>query len=161
MTSLADILDTAALEAQIAAGLITQRVLAGSDIAVYNYTARAAFSGTWTTETRRCRGLVADGAGCVLARPFEKFFDFGQTTVPLGGPMVASEKFDGSLGILYRRSDGTFAIMTRGDPNSWQAEAAIRLWRERYEGLEPPDGETWCFEIIWLFALRRGAVPDR
>ena len=146
MTHLADILDTAALEAQIAAGLITRRVLVGSDIAVYNYTARAAFSGTWSTETRRCRGLVADGAGRVLARPFEKFFDISMSEIP-DGECLVTEKVDGSLGILYQGPDG-LAITTRGDPNGWQSRAATALFNERYGGYIPPAGVTLLFEIV-------------
>ncbi len=144
------VLDPDALERQIANGLITRRCLVGAEhVVVLNYTAKTVGHGAWTTETRRCRGLVVDEASDVLlARPFEKFFDLGQTNVPLGGAMVASEKWDGSLGILYRRPDGELAITTRGDPNSWQAEAATRLWRERYPDVVVPDGETWLFEII-------------
>ncbi len=142
MTDVAEILDPAALEVQIAGGLITRRRLAGTSIVVYNYTARAASKNLWTVETVHCRGLVVDEAsGVVLARPFAKFFDLEHTSVPAGGPMVASEKVDGSLGILYRRSDG-WAITTRGDPNSWQAGAATELWRNRHGSVTPPDGVT-------------------
>lgn len=148
MTQLSQVLDPDALERQIAAGLITRRMLAGSDIAVYNYTARAAYTKTWTTETRRCRGLVVGGDGCVLARPFEKFFDLSVTAQP-GGECYASEKVDGSLGILYRGPEG-LSITTRGDPNGWQSKAATALWRtyqDRGDAV-PPDGVTWLFEIV-------------
>ena len=148
MTDIAEILDPAALEVQIAGGLITRRRLAGTSIVVYNYTARAASKNLWTVETVHCRGLVVDEAsGVVLARPFAKFFDLDHTSVPTGGPIVASEKVDGSLGVLYRRSDG-WAITTRGDPNSWQAAAATELWRNRHGSVTPPDGVTWLFEIV-------------
>ncbi len=148
MTDIAEILDPAALEVQIAGGLITRRRLAGTSIVVYNYTARAASKNLWTVETVHCRGLVVDEAsGVVLARPFAKFFDLDHTSVPAGGPIVASERVDGSLGILYRRSDG-WAITTRGDPNSWQAAAPTELWRNRHGSVTPPDGVTWLFEIV-------------
>lgn len=148
-TRLEDVVDPDALERQIAERLITRRRLEGTPIVVLNYTARAASKRIWTTETRRCRGLVVDEAsGEVLARPFEKFFDLGQTAVPFGGPMEASEKFDGSLGVLYRGADGKPAITTRGDPGSWQARAATELLRQRYGDTAPPEGVTWLFEII-------------
>jgi len=146
-TKLADVLDPDALEHQIKNGFITMRQLHGSDIAVLNYTAKATYKGHWTTETRRCRGLVVNGDGAVLARPFEKFFDITMTKASLDDPFVVTEKFDGSLGILYTGPAGT-AITTRGDPNSWQSKLATELWRERYEGFEPPGGVTLLFEII-------------
>jgi len=64
-TKLADVLDPDALEHQIKNGFITMRQLHGSDIAVLNYTAKATYKGHWTTETRRCRGLVVNGDGAV------------------------------------------------------------------------------------------------
>jgi RNA ligase len=148
MIALSDILDQSVLEEQIDAGLITRRFLTGTGIHVLNYTSKAAFKGIWTDETRRCRGLVVGEDGEVLARPFEKFFDLAATPyVPDHGRLLASEKMDGSLGILYAAPDG-WRITTRGDPNSWQAEAATAMWHERYDKIEPPEGQTWCFEII-------------
>lgn len=148
-TRLEDVVDPDALERQIAERLITRRHLDGTPVVVLNYTAKAASRGAWTTETRRCRGLVVDeSTGEVLARPFEKFFDLAQTSVPAGGPMEASEKFDGSLGILYRGPDGRLAVTTRGDPGSWQARAATELLHERYGDAAPPEGVTWLFEIL-------------
>ena len=145
---LRDVLDVCALDALIAEGYITRRTLAGSWISVYNYTAKAAYKGVWTPETRRCRGLVVGEGGRILARPFEKFFDLSKTDeVPTSGPIEVSEKWDGSLGILYERADG-WAITTRGDPNSWQSEVATILFRERHERFAPPDGVTLLFEIV-------------
>jgi RNA ligase len=144
-----EIVDPDEIERLVERRYVTRRFLAGTDVAVLNYTAKAARDDYWTTETLRCRGLVYDVAsGEVLARPFEKFFDLGRTAIPTGGPMEASEKFDGSLGILYRRPDGRLVVTTRGDPNSWQAEAATRLLGERYVGVEPPEGVTWLVEIV-------------
>lgn len=150
-TTIDQVLDLTKLEQDVATRLVTKRYLAGTSVAVFNYTARAVALGAWTTEHRRCRGLVVDEAtGEVLARPFEKFFDLAhtETAVASGMTMEASEKIDGSLGILFRRPDAKLALTTRGDPNSPQAKAASVLWHERYGDVEPPDGVTWLFEII-------------
>ena len=147
VTKLADILDPEALERQIADRLITRRRLAGSDIVVLNYTAKATYKNLWTTETRRCRGLVVGGDETVLARPFEKFFDLSVTSTAMDAPFVVTEKLDGSLGVLYPGPDGP-TITTRGDPNGWQSAAATDLWRGRYDDFEPPEGVTLLFEII-------------
>lgn len=146
---LGDVLDVDALQGDIAGGYVTRRLLDGTDVSVLNYTAKAAYNDYWTTETRRCRGLVVQGWGedaRVAARPFEKFFDLAQTNVPQGR-ILASEKWDGSLGIMFRAPDG-WRITTRGDPNSWQSSAATELLRDRYAGVEPPEGQTWLFEIV-------------
>ena len=147
MTTLTDILDPEALERQIGDRLITRRRLAGSDIVVLNYTAKATYKNLWTTETRRCRGLVVDGDQKVLARPFEKFFDVSVTSQAPDTSVVVTEKLDGSLGVLYPGPEG-LAITTRGDPNGWQSSAATTLWRERYHGFTAPEGVTLLFEII-------------
>jgi RNA ligase len=91
----------------------------------------------------------------VLARPFPKFFNYGEHVskgwaVPTGTPIV-TEKLDGSLGILYVL-DGRPWIATRGSFTSDQALWATQWWREKeaaYNLALPPSGETFLFEIIY------------
>jgi RNA ligase len=131
VTHISELMKEDALEDQIAQGLITRRYLAGTGISVLNYTSRAVFSGHWTQETRRSRGLVVDSGRRVLARPFEKFFDLSQIEVPAGSQFTVTEKIEGSLGILFASPNG-WRITTWGDPNGWHSTAATDLWHERF-----------------------------
>jgi hypothetical protein len=152
---LADLLDTERLCALIEAGFITCRPHPSEPLLVYDYTARASASATWTAETRLCRGLIADRDGRVVARPFAKFFTLPEhdrgvalDPVPVGVPFEVQEKMDGSLGILYPTASGP-AISTRGTFTSNQARWATEHWRARYGGTAVAPTTTLLFEIIY------------
>ena len=147
---LGDIVDEGLLGRAVADGYITARSEDG--LIVYNYTAAAQYSGEWNEATLACRGLIADTDGRVAARPFGKFFNHDEpqvSAVPSGAPMIVTEKWDGSLGILYTALDGTRRISTRGSTRSDQAQEATRIWREKYEGLDFGPGVTPLFEIVY------------
>jgi RNA ligase len=148
VAQLADVLDTDRLAAFTEAGLITRRVHPSEPLAIYDYTPRASHSGTWTPETRLCRGLIADLDGNIVARPFAKFFNLGGEPLPLERPFEVLEKMDGSLGILYPTRIGP-AISTRGTFESDQARWATDHWRAHYGDVAVPDGVTYLFEIIY------------
>lgn len=101
------------------------------NLAIYNYADIVQITGNWTHETRTARGLIVDlDTNEVLARPFAKFFNFGQEKVDydLDAPLYhVGNKYDGSLGIVYRRPDGRLAVATRGSFESEQAVHATEL----------------------------------
>lgn len=122
-------------------------------LVLLNYTPKAAIERTWTLAECLCRGLIIDrGTGEVVARPFDKFFNWGEGGRTTGAKVsYVSEKMDGSLGILYR-VDGGYAIATRGSFESDQAVWATRLIREMGDDgklAEIPDGVTLLFEIVY------------
>src|SRR5438128_257271 len=85
-----------------------------ANLFIYNYTQRAQFDRVWTEETLMCRGLITKADGTIVARPFKKFFNFGefQDNLPLE-EFEVFEKLDGSLGILYFLNDTPY-LATRG-----------------------------------------------
>jgi RNA ligase len=118
-------------------------------LVLLNYTARAQFAGRWNWFERVCRGLILDRAtGEVVARPFDKFFNWGEGGHATDAPLVeATEKVDGSLGILYRHR-GQYRIATRGSFASEQALWATgHLRRFDLDGL--PEQFTLLFEIVY------------
>lgn len=119
---------------------------------ILNYTEKAQYERVWTPVTRQCRGLIVDAAGHLVARPYAKFFNYGEDLdldLPLNARTVVTDKLDGSLGILYPTPDG-HAIATRGSFTSEQAEHATKIWQARYAGhTEVGEGITWLFEIIY------------
>jgi len=106
------------------------------DIRIFNYTQTVQFSKAWDDVTRQCRGLILNvKTGEVLARPFPKFFNYGEHiqnawTIPDEVPII-SEKLDGSLGILYSLN-GKSWIATRGSFMSDQAIWATEWWRKMF-----------------------------
>lgn len=144
---LEDLVDISVLRQEVEAGYVTAREHNG--LVVYNYSKSAQYERRWNPVTRLCRGLVTDLDGCVLARPFPKFFNVGEPDCP---PLPAREpdeitvKEDGSLGILFAKPDGSAGLTTRGSLLSDQA-AAGREVLDRY-GWVPPRGVTFLTEII-------------
>jgi len=135
-TTLDQILDPRILEQEIAAGYINRRYHPEfPKLALIGYSDRAQYDNHWTPTVRAARGIIYRTDTLeVLARPFEKFFNYGQEAgveYHLDGPILgAFDKWDGSLGIGYRRPDGRFAIATRGSFDSEQAHHANTLLRD-------------------------------
>lgn len=140
------------LATAVAEGLVRVQRHPTLPLRIFNYTEHAVYSRTWTTATRRCRGLIADADGQVVARPYPKFWNHGEHeegTLDLLAPVEVTDKADGSLGILYRTVDGP-AIATRGSFAGEQAQHATALYRDRYAGAwVPVDGWTYLWEIIY------------
>lgn len=134
---------------------------------IWNYTEQAMWNKAWTDVTTQCRGLITNIlTGEVIARPFPKFFNYGEyddsnhdATHPASLPthkmldltaeVQTTDKLDGSLGILYPTPQG-HSIATRGSFTSEQAVRASFLWhKRRYNEFPVPEGWTMLFEIIY------------
>ena len=122
------------------------------ELYIYNYSAKAQYDRLWNDITLACRGLILDGDGNVIARPFPKFFNLGEYE----GQIVPSttfevyEKMDGSLGISYIMN-GKVQICTRGSFTSGQSVRANELlYSNYYESIaKMKSGVTYLFEIIY------------
>lgn len=137
---------------EIEAGFVRSNAHPEADLWILNYTEKAAFDSHWNNVTLNCRGLIVDLSGSIVARPFSKFFNYGQVGCPdidLDEPAVVSDKMDGSLGILYFNLDGNYSIATRGSFTSDQASRGTEILRTRYAGFKPRAGWTYLFEIIY------------
>jgi RNA ligase len=163
---LGDLLDAAALAKAIEDGFVRRQVHPSLPLAIYNYTERCQYERAWTDITRTCRGLIVhDGTGEVVARPWAKFFNYGEHpegSLDLSAPAEVTDKMDGSLGIMYWAGDG-WAIATRGSFASDQAVHATALLRDRYPDFEPPAGMTALFEIVFpsnRIVVDYGAMDD-
>ncbi len=117
-----------------------------------NYTNAAMWEGNWPWLERVCRGLIIGSNGEIVARPFDKFFNWlerGMEEHTTNAPIQrVYEKIDGSLGILYR-SKGRYAIATRGSFGSDQAKWATEYYRTHFGHLEIPQEWTLLFEIVY------------
>ena len=122
------------------------------DLFIYNYTQLAQYEKAWNETTLACRGLILDAEYNLIARPFQKFFNWGELPgqeIPVT-PFEVAEKMDGSLGILYW-AGGQPYIATRGSFTSTQAVVATQMLHEQYAAaiLLLDKSKTYLFEIIY------------
>lgn len=153
MTSVFSIFTEAELEAEVAGGFVSRKYNPSGWLAILNYTSSAAYSRRWNSVTLASRGLIYhELTGNIFARPFPKFFNYGEIDtrlIPVHKPAVVTPKMDGSLGIFYRDENGDPGIATRGSFTSEQAAWATRFWDTHYGDVQPPHGVTPLFEIIY------------
>lgn len=117
---------------------------------IFNYTQAAQFTGRWNFFETVSRGLILDAGGEIVARAFDKFFNWFE-----GGRhsrwhiLSVTEKMDGSLGVLYRTPAEEYAVATRGSFTSEQARWATKFLQSHYDlsALEPQ--WTLLFEIVY------------
>ncbi len=132
--------------------LITRREHPNGGLLIWNYTPLAQYSKTWDDVTLQARGLITDLDGNIVARPFSKFFNYGEYSGTLPDePFTVHEKLDGSLGIMYFK-DHEYSLATRGSFESDQAKKGTQMLRQymRANGDDWIDPYyTYLFEIIY------------
>lgn len=122
------------------------------DMSIFNYTEDITYSREWDDVTMAARGLILNRVtGEVVARPFTKFFNYGEydveVEIPDRPPDVATVKLDGSLGISYF-DRGNLLWATRGQFFSVQALAAQQIWDSKYHHVQVLPEFTLLAEII-------------
>jgi len=106
---------------------------------IYTYTPRAVRERVWNKTTRAARGLILDGEGRIVARPFDKFFNMFERpeTEPKNfpdEPYTVEEKMDGSLGtVFWNPLTKSWDISTKGSLCSEQADYARENLLLRYD----------------------------
>jgi RNA ligase len=114
-----------------------------------------AFPEGWTMPLRQCRGIVFDRRGRLAAKPFPKFFNYGEhpeTTKLPREPFTATLKHDGHLAIIFKHG-GRMHLTTRGSfmsPTGSTIGAAL-LERAAAQGnwkKEFPEKATLLAEMI-------------
>lgn len=114
------------------------------NLVILNYTDSVTYEKRWNKETMSARGLILDltyakdnGIIYVLAKPFEKFFNYGENLdyekdIDFTKVETVMEKMDGSLGISYL-INGELRFATRGSFTSDQALRATKIWKRKYQ----------------------------
>ena len=122
------------------------------DLLIYNYTNSCVWENAWDKYTEMARGLIVHKDGTIIARPFPKFYNLGQTgktdtkNLPIYQPEI-TEKLDGSLGIIHKNENG-YAVATRGAFDSEQAKWATN-WLNKQGVKEYKENITYLFEILY------------
>lgn len=149
---ISELFDEGLLRSHVAAGLVSAKRNPDDDLTIYNYTPKTAYDNAWDDVTRACRGLIVDDDGKIIARPFPKFFNYGDTDnydeeITPDTEVTAYDKLDGSLGIVYWDKKGQPQVATRGSFTSVMAIHAS----EKIKDLLIPHFEnvTMLVEIIY------------
>lgn len=118
-------------------------------LTLFNYAVPAQW-GDWNYFERVSRGLILNTfTGEVVARPFDKFFNWGERGwTSLAKIDHITEKMDGSLGIAYFWENEWY-VATRGSFDGYQAEWATGFLRSEYNTKRLDPGYTYLFEIIF------------
>lgn len=152
MTNISDIMDVLDLVEMTRDGYVRVQTHPVYPYNIACYTKQAMFERVWNDVTMNCRGLIYhQETGEILARPFKKFFNYGEPNAPTFAPddwVRVYDKVDGSLGIAYDTPDGP-AIATKGSFTSDQALHATELLRTNYPQYQVDDYCTDLFEIIY------------
>lgn len=148
------------LDKRVDEGLIRRAKHPQLPLTIYSYTAECQFRGEWDKYTMMSRGLIVDDDMNIVARPFGKFFNYGEKScpdLPTDLPYQVFEKIDGSLGIYFNYG-GKWHVATRGSFDNQFIDYASK----HLSLLEPyPPHYTVCTEICMprdLDGLER-AVP--
>lgn len=157
MTDITEVIpDSRLLATMLADGYVRRQEHPTQPLVILNYTPKTQYEKVWNSVTKVCRGLIYNGeTGEVVARPFPKFFNWGETQVGnfnVDAMVTVTDKADGSLGVLYRDPRGQWSIATRGSFTSEQALEGTLMLEELYPGWEPPASlgpVTVLFEIIY------------
>ena len=144
-------IDWTVLNEYIDNGLIVANKHPEYDIWILNYSPKAQSKKFWDEYTKSCRGMVIDGKGNILARPFQKFKNFEEhdpSEIDMSQDFVIYEKMDGSLIIVfYYEPRMTWIVASRGSFISEQAIEAKKMIGTKTEKLEKHC--TYLFEIIY------------
>jgi RNA ligase len=119
---------------------------------VVHFHAIIQYEAKWDEITLACRGLILNGRGNIVARPFEKFFnyeEFESGKIP-DEEFEVYEKMDGSLGILYWLENEP-QIASRGSFMSEQAIWATDFLHKNHTSAfsKLNKNYTYLFEIIY------------
>lgn len=122
-------------------------------LTIYNYSRDCQFEQKWDDVTLQCRGLILDDSDTIVARSFDKFFNYEEVIesdqIPLNDEYVYfQEKMDGSLGILFHYAD-SWHLATKGSFESDQAKEGFRILTEKYDLAKFHKNVTYICEIIY------------
>lgn len=149
------------LDRMVAEGFVRIQTHPVLPLRILNYSEKAQFAGVWNECTLACRGFIIDEFDNVIARPYPKFFNLGDSHaahIDWNDPIEASDKKDGSCGILYPivpvdenmpPYGYQYGFATRGSFASDQAIHATKIWLERYKNTAVPHDWTFMFEIVY------------
>jgi hypothetical protein len=143
-------------------------------LSIYTYGRKTVHENIWDNVTTKCRGIIVENeTGDVIARPFEKFFNYGSESSQGDGMVDACfgepviwEKMDGFMCTMYTWK-GVDYIASKGSFHSIHAKWATAWLRRKWGNTVPfhQPGTTLVFEglhkdlrIVVDYGLRQELV---
>lgn len=127
-------------------GLLVRQDHPSLPLYIWNYSRTAQYDRIWDPITLNMRATVTDHDGNVVARSFEKFFNYEELSEFPDVPYKLFEKMDGSLILLFSYN-GEWIVSSKGSFTSEQALKATEILKNHYlECL--PKHLTYSFELI-------------
>ena len=142
-------IDINILNKYIEEGLVVKNDHPTLALSIYNYSRTCQYEGKWDDITNMCRGLVLDKEGNVVAKSFDKFFNYEELTlndIP-NESFEVFEKMDGSILIVFWY-EGKWIVASRSSFTSDQAIKGVELLK-KYNTDIMFRHLTYCFEIIY------------
>jgi len=135
-------------------GLLHKQTHPTLDLTIWNYTPKVQYESLWDDITLRCRGLITNSKGQIIARPFVKFFNYEElvgnkwkySLIP-DEHFEVFEKMDGSLGIVFNYNN-KWNVATRGSFISEQSIMGTEILKQ-YDVSKLDIEYTYLFEIIY------------
>lgn len=124
---------------------------------IWNYSERVQYSKEWNNILCQCRALVTDESGNIVARSFNKFFNYSKVELgytgfkanPSTDSFVVYDKLDGSLGLLFNYK-GEWIFSSRGSFTNQQAIKGRMILNNQAIDLSKLNPDlTYNFEIIY------------
>lgn len=147
---LTDLIDIDLFNQHVRDGYITVRNHPVYPYQIANYSDKCQYEQMWDEVTMQCRGLIVNVYTLeVIARPFPKFFNYGQpqaAQIELDEKVYVTDRAGGSLGIIYPTPDG-YAVATRGSFTSEQAIKATQMLQKT--AFYPHTSMTTLVEIVY------------
>ena len=143
-------IDINILNKYIEDGLVVKNDHPTLPLSIYNYSRTCQYEGKWNDITKMCRGLILDKEGNVIAKAFDKFFNYEELTlndIP-EEYFEVFEKLDGSLGILFWYQ-GKWILASKGSFTSDQAIKGRKILDNKYNVEVLLKGYTTVVEIIY------------
>lgn len=141
------------LKKNIEDGYIRVQKNDANDLFIYNYTNQTQYEQMWNEMTLMCRGLILDSEYNIVARSFDKFFNYEElvnngTSIPALDYEIF-EKMDGSMIICFYWK-GYWHTATRGSFNSDQAKIAESFLYEKaiHNVFKMDPNKSHIFELI-------------
>jgi RNA ligase len=143
-------LDINILNEYLEKGLVVKNDHPTLPLSIWNYSRTCQYENKWDDITKMCRGLILDREGNVIAKAFNKFFNYEELTlndIPEESFEVF-EKLDGSLGILFWYQ-GKWTLASKGSFTSDQSIKGRDILNKKYNVEVLPKGYTTVVEIIY------------
>jgi RNA ligase len=153
--NISDLFSLELLETMIKEKMVTRIVHHELDLTIYDYSNLCQAKNAWNEVTFKCRGLVIEtSTGNIVARPFNKFFNLGQTnelSIPSEIPdyAIGYEKVDGSMLNVFNYQS-SWMTSTRGSFKSDQAIKGLDMLKDYKEYVDQLNPHyNYIFEIIY------------